>query len=36
MVNIEKYLAELGDTRWKFPNNKYENPFVGDYSPEMY
>ena len=34
--NVEKYLAELADACWHFPKNKSENPFVGDYAPEMY
>ena len=33
--NVEKYLVELADAHWKFPNNKAENSFVGDHSPDM-
>ena len=33
--NMEKYLAELADARWQFPKKKAENPFVGDYAPDM-
>ena len=35
MANVKKYLAELADTRSKFPKKKSENPFIGDYAPEM-
>ena len=34
VANIENYLVELGNARWKFPKNKDENPFVWDYAPE--
>ena len=33
--NVENYLAELADGRWKFPNNKAENPFVWYYVPKI-
>ena len=32
---MEKYLAKLDDERWQLPKNKAENPFIGDYAPEM-
>ena len=35
MVNAEKCLSELVDAHWQLPNNRDENPFIGDYSPEM-
>ena len=35
VANVEKYLAELDDERWKIPKKKAENPFLGDYTPEM-
>ena len=35
VANVEKYLTELADTLWQLPNKKDENPFVGDYAPEM-
>ena len=35
VTNVEKYLAELADMRWQFLKKKSENPFVGDYAPEM-
>ena len=35
VVNVESYLAKLGDARWQLPNKKSDNPFLGDYSPEM-
>ena len=33
--NVEKYLADLADVCWKLLEKKAENPFVGDYEPEM-
>ena len=33
--NVEKYLAELADACWQLPNNKADNPFLGDYAPKM-
>ena len=35
VANVEKYLAELADARWKFQKKKADNPFIGDYAPEM-
>ena len=35
VVNVESYLAKLGDARWQLPNKKSDNPFLGDHSPEM-
>ena len=32
---MEKYLAELDDARCQLSKNKAENPFVGDYVPNM-
>ena len=32
---MEKCLAELADARWQFLMKKAENPFVGDYAPDM-
>ena len=34
--NVENYLAELADACWQFPKKKSENPFVGEYEPDMY
>ena len=28
-------LAELSTSRWQFPKKKSDNPFVGDFAPEM-
>ena len=33
--NVEKYLAELDDARCQLSKNKAENPFVGDFGPDM-
>ena len=33
--NVEKYLAELADTCWKFLKKKSKNPLVRDYAPDM-
>ena len=35
VANVEKYFVELVDARWQLTNKKYDNPFVGYYSPEM-
>ena len=35
MANVEKYLDELDDACWQFPNKKAYNPFIWDYAPEM-
>ena len=35
MENVEKYLAELADTCWKFLKKKSKNPLVRDYAPDM-
>ena len=35
VANVDKYLVELVDLRWNFYKNKADNPFVGDYAPEM-
>ena len=32
---MEKYLAELADACRQLPKKKSENPFIGDYTPEM-
>ena len=32
----EKYLALLADTRFQFTKKKAHNPFVGEYTPDMY
>ncbi len=32
--NVEKYLKDLGDERWKLPT-KCSNPFEADYEPEL-
>ena len=32
--NVEKYLQDLGDERWKLPR-KCSNPFELDYKPEL-
>ena len=32
--NVEKYLKDLGDERWKLPS-KCSNPFKLDYEPEL-
>ncbi len=32
--NVEKYLKDLGDSRWKLPS-KCSNPFEIDYEPEL-
>ena len=34
MQNVEKYLKDLGDSRWKLPS-KCSNPFEIDYEPEL-
>ena len=34
MENVEKYLQDLGDKRWKLPC-KCSNPFELDYKPEL-
>ena len=28
-------MSELANVRWQFPKKKSENPFFGDYAPEM-
>ena len=35
MANVENYLSGLASARWQFPENKSENPFLGDYAPEI-
>ena len=35
MSNVEIYLAELDDARWQLPKKKADNPFIGDYTPDM-
>ena len=35
MLNVENYLSDLADAGWQFPKNKEDNPFVGEYEPEM-
>jgi len=32
--NVQKYLTDLGDDRWKLPK-KCSNPFAADYEPEL-
>ena len=36
VANFEKYLVELGDARSQLTKRKTENPFLGDYAPEMH
>ena len=33
--NVEKYLKDLGDKRWKKLPSKCSNPFQQDYEPEL-
>ena len=35
MSNVEEYLYEFSDARWKLPKKKEENPFIGYYAPDM-
>ena len=35
VANVENYLSGLASARWQFPENKSENPFFGDYAPEI-
>ena len=35
VANVENYLSGLASARWQFLENKSENPFFGDYAPEI-
>ena len=35
VTNVVKYLSEWADARWKLPQKKADNPFIGDYALAM-